>query len=167
GQQGDLVEEDRPMVRGLEEPRLGAARVRERSALVAEQLGLEESLGDGGAVDVHERPVGARPQAMDEAGDQALAGSRLALYQDGRHPAASVGTPEEPADIVPHRLDGGALTKNLVKPCHVAPICPGGQITEFTTSPTPDLSSPAETVDLHELRHVAFLRRQKRSTPHA
>jgi hypothetical protein len=80
-----------------------------------------------------------------------------------------VGTPEEPADVVPHRSDGGALAKNLVKTCHGAPIRSGGQITaqESTTSRTCDPSGPSETVDLHVLLHVAFLRRHKKSTPHA
>ena len=51
----------RAAVGGLEEPRLGLARVRERAALEAEQLRLEQGLGDRGAVDVDERPAGRGP----------------------------------------------------------------------------------------------------------
>ena len=43
------------MVRRFDEPLLGCPRVGERSALEAEQLRLEERLGDRGAVDVDER----------------------------------------------------------------------------------------------------------------
>ena len=87
GQEPDLVEEDRPAVRGLEEARLRAPRVRERAALEAEHLGLEEGLGDRRAVDVHERPVRARARAMDHPGQEPLAGSGLPFDQDRRQPA--------------------------------------------------------------------------------
>ena len=51
----DFVEEQRAAVRQLERalpPRDGA---RERALLVAEQLGFEQGVGNGGAVERHER----------------------------------------------------------------------------------------------------------------
>ena len=64
-----------------------------------------------------------RQQRVDEAGDQALAGPRLALDEDGGHPAAGVGPGQEAADAVPDRLDGRALAEKLVEPCHDAHYC--------------------------------------------
>ena len=51
----DLVEEDRSAVGHLEQSFLLHARVRERAALVAEQLALEQLLRESRARDVHER----------------------------------------------------------------------------------------------------------------
>jgi len=87
GQEPDLVEEDRAAVRGLEEARLGAPRVGEGAALVAEHLGFEQGLGDRRAVDVHEGPIRARPGPMDHPGEQPLARAGLALDQDRRQAA--------------------------------------------------------------------------------
>src|SRR5207302_5949390 len=55
GEEPDLVEEDRPAVRRLEEPRLGAPRVGERSACEPEHLGFEQRLGNRRAVHIDER----------------------------------------------------------------------------------------------------------------
>ena len=72
-QKPDLVQEDGAAVGGLEKARLGVARIREGAAFEAEQLGLEEGLGDGRAVDVHEGAGRTRPPAVDRLRDQALA----------------------------------------------------------------------------------------------
>ena len=52
----DLVEEDGPVVGHLELAGLARGGAGERAALVPEQLGLEQGLDDGRAVDAHERP---------------------------------------------------------------------------------------------------------------
>ena len=78
---------------------------------------------------VWKSPAFARRASVNEAGDQALARPRLALDQDGRHPAAGMGARQQAADVVPQRLDGGAFAEDLVKACHRAPIYPGGRIT--------------------------------------
>ena len=49
----------------------------ERALVVAEQLGLDQLLGDRGAVDLDERLARARAVPMDGARDQLLAGSRF------------------------------------------------------------------------------------------
>ena len=55
---------------------------RERALLVAEQLGLEQLLGQRRAVDGHEGLGGARAVGVDGARDQLLARPRLAEHQD-------------------------------------------------------------------------------------
>ena len=53
-------------------------RAGERAALVAEQLALEQRLGQRGAVQLHERALGARAALVDRGRDQLLAGAALA-----------------------------------------------------------------------------------------
>ena len=79
----DLVEEERAAVALLEladPPPLGAG---EGTLLVAEQLALQQGLGDGGAVDGQERRLGPGAVLVDGARDQLLAGAALAGDQDG------------------------------------------------------------------------------------
>ncbi len=70
-------------MRGQEEAGLGTAGIREGTALVAEQLGLDEMLRHRSAVEIHKGR--ARPWAhpVEHAGDQPLAAARLALEQHG------------------------------------------------------------------------------------
>ncbi len=49
---------------------------------MAEQLALQQRLGDGGAVNRQERPVGPAAVVVDGAGDQFLAGAALAEDED-------------------------------------------------------------------------------------
>ena len=85
GDVADLVEEDRAGVRRLEEPRpAAAARAGEGALLVPEELGLEQRLGERGAVHRHERPVAAAARAVDALGDHLLAGAALAGDEHGR-----------------------------------------------------------------------------------
>src|ERR1043166_7634302 len=64
-------------------------RAREGALLVAEQLALEQRLGQRGAVDGDERLAAARREIVDPLRDELLARARLALDQDrgrdGRH----------------------------------------------------------------------------------
>ena len=59
-------------------PSRRADRAGERAALVAEQLALEQRLGERRAVQLHERALGARAALVDGGRDQLLAGARLA-----------------------------------------------------------------------------------------
>ena len=70
-----LVEEQRASCGELHLAGLGLGRAGERAALVPEQLGLEQVLGQGGTVQRHERPFRATRCAVDGAGDHLLAGS--------------------------------------------------------------------------------------------
>src|SRR5262249_6559580 len=83
----DLVEEEDAARGLLDAPGLGRQRARERPALVPEELGLEEILGQRRTVDRHERPVLPRRGAVHEARDDLLARARLALDEDGRFDA--------------------------------------------------------------------------------
>jgi hypothetical protein len=58
-------------------------RARERAFDVAKQFGLQQLLGQRGAVDGDERFVAAQALLVDGAGDQFLAGAALALDEDG------------------------------------------------------------------------------------
>src|SRR5206468_3572104 len=79
-----LVEEQRTAVGQLELAWLARRRARKGAFLVAEQLRLEERLGYRGAVDRHERPVGARAERVQRPREQLLPRAALALEQDGR-----------------------------------------------------------------------------------
>src|SRR3954462_13089715 len=60
GDLADFVEQQRAAVRRLEQPGTVDGRARERAARVAEELALEQCLGDSAAVDGDEGPGGAR-----------------------------------------------------------------------------------------------------------
>src|SRR5690349_15487467 len=72
-----LVEQQRAAVGLLEAAAPHLRGAGEGTALVPEQLGLLQRLGDTRAVDGHERPAPARASGMNGAGDQLLAGARL------------------------------------------------------------------------------------------
>ena len=77
----DLVEEQHAAVGLLDASRLGGDRAGERAALVAEQLRLEQLVGQRRAVDRDERPVAAARRVVDEPRHDFLAGARLAGQQ--------------------------------------------------------------------------------------
>ena len=79
---GDLVEEEGAPLGELDAPRRAAVGTGESPLLVAEELVLQQRLGDGGAVERHARPVAARRQGVDRPGEQLLAGAALAGQQD-------------------------------------------------------------------------------------
>ena len=115
GQEPDLVEEEGASGGGLKEPRLGASRVRERARLEAEELGLDEVLGERGAVDRLERPGHARAGVVDGPREQALAGSRLALEENrGRPPRPRLQGDQAP-NLGAERDDDRALTAELAE----------------------------------------------------
>ena len=60
GHLADLVEEERPPAGQLEPPLLLPVGAGERAALVAEELALQQLLGQGGAVDGHQRAAPGR-----------------------------------------------------------------------------------------------------------
>ena len=78
----DLVEEERPEVGLLEPPLALRDRAGEGAALVTEQLGVDELGGHRTAVDAQERLVATLRALVDRAGDDLLAGARLAEQQD-------------------------------------------------------------------------------------
>jgi hypothetical protein len=119
-QEPDLVQEDRAAVRRLEQSGLGLAGIGERAALEAEELGLQQRLGNRAAVDVHERTGGPRATAVDRRGQEPLARPRLAENEDRRKPPrGSGGGAQQASDLLPHRHHGGALTQHHAERPHV------------------------------------------------
>src|SRR5947209_14725169 len=103
-QLADLVEEDRPPARLLEESLPIGDRAGEAAADVAEHLALEQLGGDRSHVDRDERPVGARAQAMGRACEELLTGAGLAGDQDRQGRARGLF---EVAELSEHRRVAG------------------------------------------------------------
>ena len=74
----DFVEEDRAAVGLLELADLLLGRAGERALLVAEQLRLDQLLGNRGAVHLHEPLAAAQAVAVDGPRDELLADAALA-----------------------------------------------------------------------------------------
>src|SRR4030095_3146185 len=105
GQLTQPVEQDRAAGGGPEEPgldRLGAAPP---SLLDAEELGVEQSLRKGRAVDPNERPVSLRPRRVNASGDQGLARPGLPEDPDRERAAGAAASLHEPANLLPDGLD--------------------------------------------------------------
>ena len=79
----DLVEEQEPAFGGLDQAGLRFLGIRERPALVAEQLGLHEGRRNGRTVDLDERLRNTGAGGVDSARQDAFAGARLAREQHG------------------------------------------------------------------------------------
>src|SRR5205823_248663 len=75
----DFVEEERPFGRALDQALLPGESARERAALVAEELALEEIAAERRAVDGDERPAApARREGVNRARGELLPRARLA-----------------------------------------------------------------------------------------
>ena len=109
-QVADLVEEERAAVGRLEEAFAVVVGAGERALAVAEELGLEQLLGNRAAVDRHERHRAAHAHFMDGARDQLLAGARLAGDEHRRHAARDLL--DQRANLLHrHRLAGHAAER--------------------------------------------------------
>src|SRR5262249_39255666 len=118
----DLVEEEHPAMGELEEPGLRLAGIGGRAALVAEQLGFQEAVGDRGAVDVDEWGAGARTGAVDGPGDEAFAGAGFAVQEDGRGTGRRRGAGEDVLELVAEAPDAGAVADDLRGDVHGADL---------------------------------------------
>ena len=79
----DLVEEERAALGHLEAALLAGVGAGERALLVAEQLRLDQRVGQRRAAHLHERLLRAQRVVVDRVRDQLLAGARLAADQHG------------------------------------------------------------------------------------
>ena len=89
--------------------------------LVAEQLRLEQRLGQRRARHGHERPVGARALGVDGAREQLLAGAALAEHQDRR--VAPRGRARQLEDLLHRRALADHVAEAVVAlaaPCAAA-----------------------------------------------
>ncbi len=107
GHVADLVEEQRAAFGLLEAAAAHRLRARERAALVAEELGLEQVLRDRRRVDRDERHRRARAVPVKRACDQLLAGARLARDHHRRVRL------RQAADRAKHFLHRGRLPEDL------------------------------------------------------
>ena len=82
GDVGDLVEEEGAAVGELEAAYAVGAGVGKCALDVAEELGLEGSLGESAGIDGDERAMGAEGEAVESLGDDFLAGPVLAGDED-------------------------------------------------------------------------------------
>jgi hypothetical protein len=96
-----LVEDERALVRGLEPAGLRRRGPRERAALVAEQLGLQQLGRQRRAVYLDERPQRPRAHRVDEEGEGVLAHARLA---GDEHVGVRRGHAPGEAERLAHRL---------------------------------------------------------------
>src|SRR5579872_4488407 len=96
----DLVEEQSAAFGLLKAAGRALHGARERAFLVAEQLTLNQSLGQGGRVDRNERPVTARAALMNFPGNQLLPRATLSTDQHGRRRRRHL--PDEREDLL-HR----------------------------------------------------------------
>jgi hypothetical protein len=84
GDLAHLVEEDGAAVRLLEAALPAGDGAGERALLVAEQLALQQRLGERRAVEAHERGLRPGARVVDHLGDELLAGAGLAHDEDAR-----------------------------------------------------------------------------------
>src|ERR1035437_2260301 len=108
GQFGDLVEEYGAAIRVQQEPFRPLHRPGERSALVPEQLRLEQAGRHRGAVDRDEWPRAAQGMGVNEAGDQILAGAAFASDEYARVGGCHL------AGLLEHPRHDGAGAKDAV-----------------------------------------------------
>src|SRR5438128_4930925 len=103
----DLVQEERAAVGELELATTPRQRAGEGPLLVAEQLGLDQLLGDGRAIDLDEGALAARRLHVDGPRHQLLAAAVLAVDQH------AAGGGRGGRDLVAERADRGALADDL------------------------------------------------------
>jgi hypothetical protein len=107
GELAYLVEEQGAARGALEEARLGGVRAGERALRVAEELALDERVGDRGAVDGHERARATGRSVVDGISGVLLADARLAGDQDRK-----LGG-RDGFDLPPHQLQRGTDAEHL------------------------------------------------------
>src|SRR5262249_38270227 len=87
-------------------------------ALVAEQLGFEQVLGNRRAVEVDERGARPRSRAMDRTCDEAFARARLATKEDRRGTARRRRALQDVLELLTQAPDAGAVTSDVRENAH-------------------------------------------------
>ena len=112
-QEAHFIQQQGAAMRRLEQAGFGLTRVGEGSALEAEELGLEEGLGNRGAVDLDERPRCAGAGPVKGASQEPLARAGLPQDQERRKPAPLDPVREQPPHRIPDGLDRRTLPEQL------------------------------------------------------
>src|SRR5260370_39924895 len=84
GKVADFVEEEGAAVGEFEAANFLTDGAGEGAALVAEELGFEQTARNGGAINFNEGAIAARTEIMDGAGEELLAGGGFAGAEGGR-----------------------------------------------------------------------------------
>ena len=120
-----LVEEQGAPVRRLEQPRTGGVGAGEGAARVAEELRLQQAVGNRGAVHRHQRPRSPGAPVVEKAGQEFLPGAGLPLDQ---HRHIEAGDALRIGEQRPHRRrarddarSGGAATAVRGRPHRTSP----------------------------------------------
>ena len=128
-----LVEEQRAAVGELDEAHPAGIGAREGPALVAEELALDQRVGNRPAINRHERALCPPAAGVNRPGHEFLAGARLTRHQHidgarrdpfddrvdmlhGRALAEKVGERVRPLDGPPQHLLGGPTARGLEQP---------------------------------------------------
>jgi hypothetical protein len=131
GHLADFVEEQRPLLRRLDEPFLVAAGARERAFHVAEQLRFEERFGQGAAVEGDERTIAPQRIEVDGARHPFLAGARFAGHE---HRALGAGDLLDELEDREHLLaapdDVGELVARAERPLQQHVLLPEAALLE-------------------------------------
>ena len=123
GELADLVEEQRA-ARCLEEETLARrVGIREGPAYVAEELALQQRLGERGAVHHDERTGLAPPAVVERSGDELLARTRLARDQHGgvgvHNPIEQIVEPSHRRAGAEQRPETPGLVDGAPEPLHL------------------------------------------------
>ena len=121
-QQPDLVQEHRAAIGRLQQALLRLTRFAEGAALETEHLGLEQRLGDRGAVQIHEEALSSWTMPVQGPRQQPLAGAGLAVDEDRRHPLALTPALEQRGDLLAERRDLATLPQQLGHGRHIGAI---------------------------------------------
>jgi hypothetical protein len=92
------------------------------ASLEAEEFGLEQRLGNGGAVDRDERPAPPGPRFVGGPGEESFPSPRLADDQDIRKAARLRLAPKEQFDLRPGSYQARAITNQFGQQRHGARI---------------------------------------------
>ena len=161
----DFIEKNRSLGGQGKTSGLVRAGIGEGARLVAEQLGFEQRLGQGRAVDRDKRSPAARTQGMDGTRHHLLAGTgrtkdehRARTGGDGRQhleqplhertAADQVADPTLPVQLLAQRLDLGEVAEDLGSTDHLAVAVPehrGGKADGNTV--TVRIDEPAGSAD--------------------
>ena len=107
----DLVEEQRAALGELEPPLLARLGAGERPLLVAEELRLDEAVGQRRAAHLDERLLRAQRAVVDRVRDQLLAGARLAANQ---RRGVGAGHLRDLLEDLPHRPAAADQVREVV-----------------------------------------------------
>ena len=102
----------------LEPPLLARLGAGERALLVAEQLRLDQAVGQRRAAHLDERLLRAQRAVVDRVRDQLLAGARLAADQRGRVGAGDLG---DLLEDLPHRTAAADQVREVVALAQLLP----------------------------------------------